>query len=344
MDTRKIKLAAAFLFAFAALGTARSQAEDKPTVKSKASEVKAENPHDGPRVALRIDNAQRLRQMMEEKLKLSPQQSSAINRVFDDYIGDLRNNYNKKRDDRTERPDNKVLPPTIKQMERERASAESIGDKNRAEELNREISNRRREPVLQGDSHIDSLRAKIVEHLKDSQVAEFDKLLDRWKAIVPRGPRTGPFQRLRRALKDPEVGISAEKDKEFDEILTESLKSGRTGKEGSREQIGQEVEKAKTKIFAQLTPDQRKKVDANLRMFEQVEKQYDDSIDRAKAKGVFKKKAETKASANPAPPPAPTAPAAPVSEYQPAVKEKEKPAGETAPTKEGEQPAAPPKP
>jgi len=290
MNNRKFKFAVMTMSVVVTAGSGRAIAEDKPATKQAKADANGVKPEDGPRVALRIDNAHRLRVMMEEKIKLSPQQAAAINRVLDDYVDDLRNNFQRPKAGVPRRAGNKVLPPTIAQMEREKVTAEAIGDQNRIKELNQEISNRRREPMLPGDDHADSLRAKIVPHLKDDQVAVFDKVMERWHLIIPKGPRTGPFQRFRRALQDPEVGISAERREAFDEILKVALKAGRTGKEGSRAKLEQEVERAKSTIYAKLDAEQRKKIDANLRLFEEIEKQYDDSIDRARAKGVSKRK------------------------------------------------------
>jgi len=289
MKSHKFKFVAMMMVSVAtAAGGSRAIAEDRPAKKASKADAKVANSGDPPRIAVRIDNARRLRQMMDEKIHLSLQQAAAINRVFDDYAEDLRNTYARGGQGVPARAGNKVLPPTVSQMKQERTAAEAIGDKNRVEELDREISARRREPLLPGDNHVESLRAKIIPHLKDDQVAEFDKVMERWNLIVPKGPRTGPFQRLRRSLLDPEVGISAEQREEFDKILDAALRAGRTGREGSRDKLAQEVEKAKVKIFAQLSSEQQKKVEADLQLFKSVEKQYDDSMDRYRAKSRAK--------------------------------------------------------
>jgi hypothetical protein len=279
---------------------AQNKATSKKAGKSDAKESAARAEELGPRAAIRIQNTQRLRQMIDEKIKLSPQQASAINRIFDDYVDDVKESYKGRKKPSDPDYENKVLPPTTGQLEKRKRAADASGDKAKLDAANEEMSNRRREPLVPGENYSNLLTEKVRLELKPDQVPVFDKVVERWNLIVPKGPRTGPFQRLRRALKDPEVGLSAEVQKAADERLQAALTATRRGSETSEEKMEEEISKAQAEIFTKLTPEQRKKVEANLRAFKEVERQYDDSKARAKESGVLKRKGG-KASAKQAP-------------------------------------------
>lgn len=230
----------------------------------------------GPRVQVQIANIHRLRKMMDEKIQLSPSQTATIDRLFEDYVEDVKNTAVRKKADARQPTENKVLPPTMAQLEKERSLAKARGDQEKFDELGKKMSALRKDPVLLSDSGTEFLTAKIKAELKPDQSAAFDVVLDRWNLIVPRGPRTGPFQQLRRALKDPEVGLSAGQQKEADDLLQQALKTVRSG-QSSPEKLAEEVEKVKTVVFEKITPEQRKKLEAILRLFKETEKEYDDS-------------------------------------------------------------------
>lgn len=269
---------------------AQERGSDAKPGKSDSKEDKGGAEELGPRAAIRVQNVHRLRQMMDEKIQLSGQQAAAINRIFDDYIGDIKESYKGNKRPSNPNHQNKVIPLTMAQLQREKQAAEAAGDKAKIDETNQAMSNLRREPQTPGENFSGLLAAKIRQELKPDQIPVFDKVVERWELIVPKGPRTGPVQRLRRALKDPEVGLSAEIQKEVDERLQEALKAARRGAESSEEKMEAEVNKAQEDIFVKLTPEQRKKVEANMRAFKDVERQYDDSKARAKETGVLKKK------------------------------------------------------
>lgn len=275
---------------------APSGKQDKPDAKAGV----ALEDEVGPRAAIRIQNIQRLRQMIDEKIQLSPQQAAAVNRIFDDYVSDVKESYKGRKKPSDPKHENKVIPPTMAQLEKTRRAAEEAGDKAKVEETNQAMSALRREPQTPGENYSNYLTDKVRLELKPDQVPVFDKVVERWNLIVPRGPRTGPFQRLRRALKDPEVGLSAEVAKEAEDRLQAALAASRRGTDTSEEKMEEEVNRAQADIFTKLTPEQRKKVEANIRAFKDVEKQYDTSKARAKETGVLKKKAG-KASVKPAP-------------------------------------------
>lgn len=289
MSRNGMTFVAAMMFAsgFAAISTVQAQDKGAKMGPKASTETSDEV---GPRAAIRIQNIHRLRQMIDEKIKLSPDQAAKINRLFDAYVDDVKASYTgRKRAPREPRP-NQLIPATMPQLEAQRKKAEAEGDTKKLEEINQAMSDLRREPQVPGENYSEYLTSKVREELKADQVEVFDKVVQRWSLIVPRGPRTGPVQRLRRAVKDPEIGVSADVQKFADERIQEAMKVARRGSESSEEKLEAEVEAAKADIFEKLTPEQRKKVDANIAAFKSVEKQYDDSKARARESGVLKKK------------------------------------------------------
>ena len=246
----------------------------------------------GPRITHRITKTNKLRQMMEEKVELTSAQKTKIGRLFDDFIEDTKNSSPKRAKD-PNTPSNKIFPPTMRDFEKQLQKAQEAGDEAAVERIRREIKILKKEPATPSDDHSPILIEKITAELKPEQVAAFENVVERWKAVSPRGPRTGPFQQLRRAIHDPEVGLSEAEKTTVDKILTDTLQSVREGDERNPEKMAQAVEKARVVIYEKLTPQQRSKVEANLKAFKAEEKGLDDSKYRGPHK-VDKPKKDTK--------------------------------------------------
>ena len=236
----------------------------------------------GPRIASRIAKISKLRTMMEEKVGLTSAQKTKIDRLFEDFIDDTKNstNANKRRKD-PNTPPNKIFPPSMRDLEKQLQKAKESGDEAAVERIRQEIKILKKEPPMPSDDHSSVLIEKITDELNPDQRPVFAQVVARWQAIAPRGPRTGPFQQLRRALQDPEVGLSEADRASIDKILADTLKSVRSGSiKSGPDKMAEAVEKARVVIYEKLTPQQRAKVDANLKMFRAEEKEWDDSQHR----------------------------------------------------------------
>ena len=261
--------------------------------KAAASNAVDDSEKFGPRITQRITKINKLRQMMEEKVELTSEQKKKIGRLFDDFIEDTKNSSPKRAKD-PNTPSNKIFPPTMRDLEKQLQKAQEAGDEAAVEKIRQEIKILKKEPATPADDHSPILIEKITAELKPEQVAAFENVVERWKAVSPRGPRTGPFQQLRRALQDPEVGLSEAEKTTVEKILTDTLQSVREGGERNPEKMAQAVEKARVVIYEKLTPQQRSKVEANLKAFKAEEKGLDDSKYRGPHK-VDKPKKDTKA-------------------------------------------------
>jgi len=263
-----------------------SIAQTGPTVQPPSKNPKAAAPRAaagkevfGPRFEYRISNINKLRAMMEEKIELTPEQKAKINGLFNDFIEDMRNNSpQRSRDPNT--PANKVYPPSMRDLEKQLKSAEEKGDDAATEKIRREITILKKEPSTATEDYSPVLIEKVAAELKPEQAATFASVVERWKAVSPRGPRTGPFKQLRRALLDPEVGLTEAERATVEKVLNDALKSGRAGGDRNAEKMAEAVEKARAVIFEKLTPEKREKVEANLKAFKAEERNLDDSKSR----------------------------------------------------------------
>lgn len=258
------------------------------------AEVRVAGPDDveGPRLKFKVAKINSLRKMVEEKVDLNPAQKGIVRKLFNDYISDLKANVPTKQN-RTVTKRNKIYPPTVEQLEEDLADARKKGDVAKAAEIERQITLAKKTLTTPVDDQTYLLLEAIKKELKPDQLAQFEKVVERWHAISPRGPRTGSFQQLRRALADPEVGMSEEQKKATDAILQDTLKEVRMGGSRSPEKMEESVTKARIAIFEKLTPEQQMKVNANLKTFKAEDIVYDDS--KARAFKEKEKKSQDKA-------------------------------------------------
>lgn len=247
--------------------------------KAGTSKPGAESPKLGVRVQSRIVKIDRLRKMMDEKVELTSVQKTKIDRLFGDFIEDTKNNVPSRRGDQI-KPDNKIFPPEIPQLQRQLEKAQEAGDTAVVERIKADIALLKKEPLTPLDDHSDVLIEKVRAQLNPDQVPAFEKVVERWKAISPRGPRTGPFQQLRRALHDPEAGLSESEMADADKILQDTLKSVQSDPDRSPEKMEVAVAKARYAIYDKLAPAQRSKIEADLKMFKEQEQNLDDSKSR----------------------------------------------------------------
>jgi len=217
--------------------------------KARSSKPLAVAPKPGVRMQARIVQINRLREMMDEKVELTSTQKTKVDGLFSDFIEDTKNNAPMRRNDPT-KPDNKTSPPQIPQLKRQ----------------------------LEKDP--DEFIEKVKAQLNPDQIPVFEKVVERWKVITPRGPRPGPFQQLRRALQDPEVGLSESEKADADKVLQDTLKSFQSDPDRSPEKMEKAVDKARSTICEKLTPLQGSKIEANLKMFKAEQKELNDSTDR----------------------------------------------------------------
>jgi len=278
MNRTGFKLAVAlFSVSLSSGGLARGQENPAPPTPDRPKIAKQE-PKKGKakklniRLRTQIAMAQRLRQMMDEKIELTPTQATAIDRWIHDWTEDVANAVDPRLSAAANRPDNKVLPPFMLQLEREQTRAKNAGDDAKVQSIEQQKSMLRREPAVLGDDLTESLTAKIKTELTPEQAAVYENVVKRWDAIVPRGTQTGPFYQLVRAIDDPEVGLSPEQKEEATKLLQRALKDARSSGKDPKVRLAENIEKTKKIIYGKMTDEQRRKIEADLRFFEESER------------------------------------------------------------------------
>jgi hypothetical protein len=223
-----------------------------------SSKTLAVAPKPGARVQARIVQINRLREMMDEKVELTSAQKTKVDGLFSDFIEDAK----------------KTVP--VRRLEKPREAEDTAA----VERAGDEIRPLKKEPLNPTDDHSNVLIEKVKAQLDPNQVPAFEKVVERWKAIAPRGPGSGPLLRLRRALQDPEVGLSESEKADADKVLQDTLKSFQSDPDRSPEKTEKAADKARATICEKLTPLQRSKIEANLQMFKVEQKELNDSTDR----------------------------------------------------------------
>lgn len=256
-----------------AAGPVRAREKASSTPEAKPAESVAEV-RVGSYVLVLADNARRLRALMGERMNLSTQQVAEIDRIFDLYVDEVMTNGQPTKLRGRDIVRNKILAPTYPQMAEDLKIAEALGDATQVAALKQAMANRRREPILPAENQSDLLLAKVKEHLQADQVAGFEKIVTRWQAISPGDPHNFPLDRLRRALNDPDAELSTETKEQVVDRLRKALMEIQSNQDKSLGAREAEVEKARVDIFAKLTPDQQKTIDATLRYFKESEKVY----------------------------------------------------------------------
>ena len=245
--------------------------------KARSSKTLAVAPKPDVGMQARIVRINRLREMMDEKVELTSAQKTKVDGLFSDFIEDAKN--------------------TVPQRQLEKAI--EAGDTAAVERVGDEIRPLKKERLTPTDDHSGVLIEKVKAQLDPDQVPVFEKVVERWKTIAPRGLRPGPLLQLRRALQDPEVGLSESEKADADKVLQDTLKSFQSDPDHNPEKMEKAVDKARSTICEKLTPLQSSKIEANLKMFKAEQKELNDSTDRGPNRADKPKTEDAKGAAKP---------------------------------------------
>ena len=246
--------------------------------KARSSKNLAVAPKPGAPMPARIVRINKLREMMDEKVELTSAQKTKVDGLFSDFIKDAKNTV-----------------PHQRQLQTPREA----GDTAAVERVGGEIRPLKKEPLPPTGDPSEVLIEKVTAQLNPDQVPAFEKVVERWKAITPRGPRTRPLLQLRRALQDPEVGLSESEKADADKVLKDTLKSLQSDPDRNPEKMEKAADKARSTICEKLTPLQSSKIEANLKMFKAEQKELNDSTDRGPNRADKPKTEDAKGAAKP---------------------------------------------
>jgi hypothetical protein len=226
--------------------------------KARSSKTLAVAPKPGVPMPARIVRINKLREMMDEKVELTSTQKTKVDGLFSDFIEAAKNT------------------PPVRRLEKPREA----GDTAAVERVGDEIRPLKKELLPPTGDPSEVLIEKVRAQLNPDQVPAFAKVVERWKAITPRRPRTGPLLQLRKALQDPEVGLSESEKADADKVLKDTLKSLQSDPDRNPEKMEKAADKARSTICEKLTPLQCSKIEADLKMFKAEQKELNDSTDR----------------------------------------------------------------
>jgi hypothetical protein len=210
-----------------------------------------------------ITKLTKLQAKMKEELDLSAEQAEKIDGHFKKQLDSL--------EKRKSGAKSKEVRPygleEIQGLRDELAEARKAGDKTRAREIRKQMSEKLRKgredmPVPTG-----RFVQVIASELKEGQLATYNKLVKELEleTMAPR-PRRSPISSLMRAVMNPEVGLSPEQQQGIREVMRKHMSTmGRDMTETQQEQV---FERMRDEILAQLTPEQRTKATERLEALE----------------------------------------------------------------------------
>ncbi|MFH1107821.1 MAG: hypothetical protein V1790_01295 [Planctomycetota bacterium] len=245
--------------------------------KARSSKTLARAPKPGVRMQARIVQINKLREMMDEKVELTSTQKRKVDGLFNYFIKTAKN----------------AVP------QRQLQTPPEAGDTAAVERVGGEIRPLKKEPLPPTDDPSEVLIEKVRAQLNPDQVPAFEKVVERWKVITSLGPRTGPLLQLRRALQDPEVGLSESEKADADKVLRDTLKSLQSDPDCNPEKMETAADKARSTICEKLTPLQRSKIEANLKMFKAEQKELNDSTNQGPNRVDKPKTEDAKGAAKP---------------------------------------------
>jgi len=216
------------------------------------------NPRDAREL---VDALRQLRESMAKELNLDSEQKEAIDVLFENHLNSIRESAGEGLGEQQARQRER-LEELRKQMEAARAN----GDREEIKRL-REESRRLRKELAPLDMQATATFIEGVEKvLSDEQRPVFKKLVRRL-GLAHEPNRRGPggrFRTMMAALRDPDLGIADEKVQQIREMVRERMSSVARDEAGreNREKVLLELEEL---ILAELTSEQRSKLEARMK-------------------------------------------------------------------------------
>lgn len=232
----------------------------------------------GPLKRRHVANVNKLREMIEEKIELDAAQKENIGRLFDDFLADIRKSPPMRKLVPGLSPDIIINRPDARAVEEKTRQAQQAGDAAAADKLPEQINAPQKVfPASPGD-RTPLWIEKIRVEMKPDQGEAFQKTVEQWEAVAARIPILGPYMSLRRALWNPEVGLSQQELDALDVVLDDTMWACFSKTEVvTAETYAEIVEKAQVAVNRKLTPQQQAKVEANVKIYDAAMKRVRDS-------------------------------------------------------------------
>ncbi len=208
----------------------------------------------------RITRLRKLQDAMRRKLELSRSQTEAIERLFREYLDDL------KKDDGRRRPFG-MKPKDAEKLKGMRArvvEARKSGDEDTARELREQLRQMMRARTSPADLTAPQFIKKLEAELDEDQRPAFQTLVKRLRIGALPSAGRGELRTLWRIVMRPDVDLADEQRRTIQGIIRKGLtEAGGTEQESNEgEDIAAQV---RAKVFKELTTEQRITVEALLK-------------------------------------------------------------------------------
>jgi hypothetical protein len=227
-------------------------------VEPDASSTGDDQPAVGVDTATRRLMAQlkRLQKEIPERLDLSPDQERAIDRLFDAYFSELR----ARRPGRgnTDGDAKDELAELREELQRAREERDAEGIRQIRERMRELLQEQRNRSATVAREFLDD----VASELDEDQVEEFHRLIEEMGLSSAAGGET--IQQLMRALMHPDVALTPAQQEKVRERMREALTSMSEDEQMAAD-MSAAAARMKGDIMKELTPVQRKKVEAILK-------------------------------------------------------------------------------
>jgi Spy/CpxP family protein refolding chaperone len=203
----------------------------------------------------------RLRLEINTSLELSAEQRKTIERLFDEHLRAIREDQHSEAGSQMTEEDLKELQAIQARM----VTARQAGDTEAVEKTREELIAKARSLRRPGRPGNAQFYRQISEQLNDKQREAFEALVRRHRTERLPRPQNGPLRELLKALRDPEVGLTAEQRDKLRDLLKDAITANAPGEIPEEERRARIAKKLHEDVRKILTPEQAAKLDEVLR-------------------------------------------------------------------------------
>jgi len=258
-------VAIVLLASFCATGlSSRAVADDAPKTKLKLkskSKADGSNSSDPPlRVWRRTRSMEKLERAILTGVKLDDAQRTTVKKAFTKLYKVMRDN--PRRASFYPQAYEAYSGEKLKSRKDDLKRANKAGDRKLAKEIEADI----KKHTVGSETNLTPVPEDIIPELakvmRGDQISAYQKITARWVTLRPRGPMDGPFRMILRAIKDPELKLSAEQNEASYNLLGEIQMQVR--KNHDPDNVAKLSVLARDKVMKLLKGDQRSHFNSTL--------------------------------------------------------------------------------
>jgi len=239
-------------------------AEDAPE-RTRPETARPPKPKDTRELVTRL---RELHEAMRESLGLTKEQTERIDEMFEEHFEVLRASI----EDSAEQSAEQRRARVAKLRELMKAAREE-GDKEKARALRGELRELRNDSRRAQFEQTGEFVKEVGSVLSDEQLGTYKQIVRRLHLYIPQDRRMGEFRRIMQAIRNPELNLTEEQQGNIRGIMREVMGSAerRDGKPTDRAAHMEELER---RILAELTAEQREKLDEIRKRSRQRDKEH----------------------------------------------------------------------